>query len=95
MFNNLYNEKDEKNQIHSLESNSDNLLFDRITKADHKKLVKRAEEGHASYKDLYMLMKGDMQKQENISYSELRVILRRLGLNPTKHRIAEFISAAK
>lgn len=62
---------------------------------DHDKIMKRAEEGQCNYKDLYVLMKGDMTKADSILFSDLRVILRRLGLNPTQHRMAEFISAAK
>lgn len=68
------------------------LVFENI---DHKKLMKRAEEGQCSYKDLYLLMKGDIQKVDSIPFTDLRVILRRLGLNPTQHRFAEFIAAAK
>ena len=71
------------------------ISLEKMDRVDHKKLMKRAEEGLASYKDLYTLMKGDLKKRNNIPLSDIRVILRRLGLNLTQHRIAELIAASK
>lgn len=58
-------------------------------------MLKRAEEGHASFKDLLLLLEKDSEKSSLISLPILKIIFRRLGLNLTPHRVAEFTSAAK
>lgn len=58
-------------------------------------MVKKAEEGLSNYNELYLLIKGEAQRDQSIAFSDVRIVLFRLGLNMTKHRIAEIISAAK
>lgn len=95
IFKNLYQEKLELGDEAKINNVGKKLGEPGFVRVDRNKLLKRAEEGHASYKDLLLILEKDAENHTTISFLTLKKIFRRLGLNLTGHRIAELIAAAK
>lgn len=66
-----------------------------IPKEDRETLFKRAEDGHATQSDLFLILRGKTIRNSIISFPEVELIYRRLGISLTEHRFCEFLSATK
>lgn len=66
-----------------------------IPKEDRETLLKRAEDGYATQSDLFLILRGKAIKNSTVSFSEVELIYRRLGISLTEHRFCEFLAATK
>lgn len=74
-------------------SKEDALLT--ISKEDRETLFKRADDGQSTPSDIFLILRGRSMRNSHISFSEIELIFRRLGISLTEHRFCEFLSAAK
>ena len=66
-----------------------------IPKEDRETLFKRADDGLSTPADIFLLLRGRPIRNSPVSFHEISLIFRRLGLNMTEHRFCEFLSATK
>ena len=66
-----------------------------IPKEDRETLFKRADDGLSTAGDVFLILRGRNIRNSFISFSEVELIFRRLGINLTEHRFCEFLSASK
>ena len=71
----------------------DNILT--MSVEERENLFKRADEGHSTVSEIFLILRGRMLKNSLITYSEIDLIFKRLGINLTEHRFCELLSAAK
>jgi hypothetical protein len=66
-----------------------------IPKEDRETLFKRADDGHSTASDIFLILRGRLIRNSAVSFSEIELIFKRLGINLTEHRFCEFLSATK
>jgi hypothetical protein len=62
---------------------------------ERENLFKRADEGHSTVSEVFLILRGRKLRNSLITYSEIDLIFKRLGVNLTEHRFCELLSAAK
>ena len=66
-----------------------------ISLEDRDILYKRAIDGHATTSDIFIIMRNKQLHNTAISFNEVELIFRRIGIELTTHRFCEFLAATK
>lgn len=66
-----------------------------MPKDERELIFKRADDGNTTPSELLIVLRSRQNKKNYISFSEVELIFRRLGINLTEHRLCELISASK
>jgi hypothetical protein len=66
-----------------------------IPKEDRETLFKRANDGLATADDIFLIIRGKNIKNSYVTFMEVELIFKRLGINFTEHRFCELLAASK